>query len=124
MDACAEDAPRQVEAMFWQAKGHAHATLPLGAFLQRGPSGAEGFVWSKSNWRVELFVGRESFQSEQPTIAPMIGNEIPAAGLRHDPVRTTEVGLMVPGPPSAVDEIFTNWVSKGVHVVERPHDAV
>ena len=29
--------------------------------------------------------------------------------------RTCEVGLMVPGPASAVDEIFTSWVSKGVH---------
>lgn len=38
--------------------------------------------------------------------------------------RTCEVGLMVPGPASAVDEIFTRWVSKGVHVVEEPHDDV
>ena len=38
--------------------------------------------------------------------------------------RTSEVGLMVPGAASAVDEIFTSWVSKGVHVVEKPHDAV
>ncbi|MEU7142528.1 VOC family protein [Nocardia sp. NPDC046473] len=38
--------------------------------------------------------------------------------------RTTEVGLMVPGPASAVDEIFTRWVSKRVHVVEKPHNAV
>lgn len=38
--------------------------------------------------------------------------------------RTSEVGLMVPGAASAVDEIFTSWVSKGVHVVEEPHDAV
>ena len=38
--------------------------------------------------------------------------------------RTCEVGLMVPGPASAVDEIFTSWVSKGVHVVEEPHDDV
>lgn len=38
--------------------------------------------------------------------------------------RTSEVGLMVPGPASAVDEIFTKWVAKGVRVVEEPHDAV
>lgn len=25
---------------------------------------------------------------------------------------------------SAVDEIFTNWVAKGVHVVAEPHDDV
>lgn len=31
---------------------------------------------------------------------------------------------MVPGAASAVDEIFTSWVSKGVHVVEEPYDAV
>ncbi|MGO1480190.1 MAG: VOC family protein, partial [Brachybacterium sp.] len=31
--------------------------------------------------------------------------------------RTSELGLMVPGPASAVDETFTSWVSKGVHVV-------
>ena len=38
--------------------------------------------------------------------------------------RTTEVGLMVPGPPEAIDEIFTKWVLKGVHVTQEPHDAV
>lgn len=38
--------------------------------------------------------------------------------------RTCEAGLMVPGPASAVDETFTSWVSKGVHVVEEPHDEV
>ncbi|MFI5805916.1 VOC family protein [Streptomyces sp. NPDC051561] len=38
--------------------------------------------------------------------------------------RTTEIGLMVPGPPEAIDEIFTSWTSKGVHVVQEPHDAV
>lgn len=27
-------------------------------------------------------------------------------------------------PRSAVDETFTSWVSKGVHVVEEPHDDV
>ncbi|WP_274911085.1 VOC family protein [Streptomyces sp. WZ-12] len=38
--------------------------------------------------------------------------------------RTTEIGLMVPGPSQAIDEIFTRWASKGVHVVQEPHDAV
>jgi len=38
--------------------------------------------------------------------------------------RTCEVGLMVPGPASAVDETFTSWVSKGVHVLEEPYDDV
>lgn len=38
--------------------------------------------------------------------------------------RTSEVGLMVPGPPSAVDEIYTSWASKGIYVVEKPHDAI
>lgn len=38
--------------------------------------------------------------------------------------RTCEVGLMVPGPASAVDEIFEGWASKGVRIVEQPHDDV
>jgi predicted enzyme related to lactoylglutathione lyase len=38
--------------------------------------------------------------------------------------RTSEVGLMVPGAASAVDEIFAKWVAKGVHVAKEPHDAV
>lgn len=38
--------------------------------------------------------------------------------------RTSEVGLMVSGAATAIDEIFTSWVSKGVQVVEEPHDAV
>lgn len=33
-----------------------------------------------------------------------------------------EIGLMIPGPASAVDETITRWVAKGVHVVEEPHD--
>lgn len=37
--------------------------------------------------------------------------------------RTSEVGLMVPGL-SAVEETFASWASKGVHVVEEPHDDV
>lgn len=39
-------------------------------------------------------------------------------------VRTSEVGLMLPGPASAIDEAFTTWFSKGVHVVEEPYDDV
>lgn len=38
--------------------------------------------------------------------------------------RTSEVGLMVPGPASAVDEVYKDWVGKGVQVVEEPHDEV
>lgn len=38
--------------------------------------------------------------------------------------RTSEVGLMVPGAGSAVDEIYARWMAKGVHVVEEPHDEV
>ena len=38
--------------------------------------------------------------------------------------RTSEVGLMVPGAASAVDEVFERWVAKGVHVVEEPYDEV
>ncbi|OZF52125.1 glyoxalase [Rhodococcus sp. 14-2470-1b] len=38
--------------------------------------------------------------------------------------RTCEVGLMVPGPASAIDEIFASWVEKGVDVAQAPHDAV
>jgi predicted enzyme related to lactoylglutathione lyase len=38
--------------------------------------------------------------------------------------RMSEVGLMVPGPPAAIDQIFTKWQSKGITVVEEPHDEV
>ena len=38
--------------------------------------------------------------------------------------RTCEIGLMLPGSAAAVDETFTSWVAKGVHVVEEPHDDV
>jgi predicted enzyme related to lactoylglutathione lyase len=38
--------------------------------------------------------------------------------------RMSEIGLMVPGPSEAVDDIFTDWVAKGVAVVQKPHDAV
>lgn len=38
--------------------------------------------------------------------------------------RTSEVGLMLPGSQVAVDNCYSEWVSKGVTVVEEPHDAV
>ncbi|MEU6287039.1 VOC family protein [Streptomyces sp. NPDC046988] len=38
--------------------------------------------------------------------------------------RTSEVGLMVPGSPAAIDGIHATWVAKGVTVVEEPHDEV
>jgi len=38
--------------------------------------------------------------------------------------RTSEVGLMVPGPAAAVDDLFEVWDAKGVTVVEEPHDEV
>lgn len=40
------------------------------------------------------------------------------------PVRTSEVGLMVPGPTEAVDAVFADWTAKGVDVVSEPHDEV
>lgn len=38
--------------------------------------------------------------------------------------RTSEVGLMAPGPAAAVDELCATWVAKGATVVEEPHDEV
>lgn len=38
--------------------------------------------------------------------------------------RTSELGLMVPGTASTVDETFARWSAKGVDVVEEPHDDV
>lgn len=38
--------------------------------------------------------------------------------------RTSEVGLMVPGPASAVDDMYKTWVSKGARVIAEPHDDV
>ncbi|WP_121747141.1 VOC family protein [Streptomyces sp. E2N166] len=38
--------------------------------------------------------------------------------------RTSEVGLMVPGPPAAIDDIHAAWTAKGATVVEPPHDEV
>jgi len=37
--------------------------------------------------------------------------------------RTSEVGLMIPGA-GAVDETYQRWLTKGVTVVEEPHDEV
>jgi predicted enzyme related to lactoylglutathione lyase len=41
-----------------------------------------------------------------------------------DVPRTCEVGLMLPGARSAVDERYAEWSAKGVTVVEEPHDDV
>ncbi|CAL9296385.1 VOC family protein [Streptomyces rochei] len=38
--------------------------------------------------------------------------------------RTSEIGLMLPGPASAVDELHAVWTAKGATVVEPPHDEV
>ncbi len=38
--------------------------------------------------------------------------------------RVSEVGLMVPGSATAVDEVYARWTAKGVPVVEEPHDDV
>jgi len=38
--------------------------------------------------------------------------------------RSSEVGLMVPGTAEAIDEVYAQWVRKGVRVVQAPHDAV
>lgn len=38
--------------------------------------------------------------------------------------RTSEVGLMVQGAASSVDEVFDRWTAKGVQVMEEPHDDV
>ena len=34
--------------------------------------------------------------------------------------RTSEIGLMVPGSATAVDEVYVGWVAKGVSVIEEP----
>lgn len=39
-------------------------------------------------------------------------------------VRTSELGLMVPGGPQVIDDLHTRWAAKGVTVVEEPHDDV
>ena len=38
--------------------------------------------------------------------------------------RLSEVGLMVPGSAGAVDDLYTQWIAKGVTVAEEPHDDV
>ena len=38
--------------------------------------------------------------------------------------RTSEIGLMVPRSTAAVDEVYRQWVAKGVRVVEEPYDDV
>ncbi len=38
--------------------------------------------------------------------------------------RTSELGLMLPGGGDAIDEVYQQWVAKGVRVVEEPHDDV
>jgi predicted enzyme related to lactoylglutathione lyase len=41
-----------------------------------------------------------------------------------DTPRTSELGLMVPGPAASVDAIFERWVAMGVRVLQEPHDDV
>jgi predicted enzyme related to lactoylglutathione lyase len=36
--------------------------------------------------------------------------------------RSFEVGLMVPGAGTAVDDVFAAWTAKGVTVAVEPHD--
>lgn len=38
--------------------------------------------------------------------------------------RFSEVGLMLPGPASAVEELYRQWTARGVTVVEEIHDDV
>ena len=38
--------------------------------------------------------------------------------------RTSEVGLLVPRSTTAVDDLYAQWIAKGVTVVEEPHDDV
>lgn len=47
-----------------------------------------------------------------------------AQSLAHNPPRTSEVGLMVPGTASAVDSLFEEWIDKGVTVIDEPYDEV
>lgn len=44
--------------------------------------------------------------------------------VRPETPRTSETGLMVPGGADAIDEVYRQWVAKGVNVVEEPHDEV
>ena len=47
-----------------------------------------------------------------------------AGQVTPDLPRTCEVGLMLPGAQSAVDDRYAEWSAKGVTVVEEPHDDV
>lgn len=38
--------------------------------------------------------------------------------------RTSEVGLMLSGSTAAVNDCYTRWASKGVTVIEEPHEDV
>ncbi|MEJ1195897.1 MULTISPECIES: VOC family protein [unclassified Streptomyces] len=38
--------------------------------------------------------------------------------------RTSEIGLMLPGPASAIDDVHAAWTAKGATVIEPPHDEV
>lgn len=38
--------------------------------------------------------------------------------------RTSEVGLMLPGGAAAIDDVYAEWVAKGVTVVQEPYDEV
>lgn len=44
--------------------------------------------------------------------------------LAADPVRTSEIALMLPRTDSAVDDCYRVWQAKGVNVVEEPYDDV
>lgn len=44
--------------------------------------------------------------------------------LTGNPVRTSEVGLRLPGMQSSIDDCYQAWLAKGVTVVEEPHDDV
>ena len=47
------------------------------------------------------------------------GDTVTAATLR-----TSELGLMLPGSASGVDDCFTAWTAKGATVIEEPHEDV
>lgn len=38
--------------------------------------------------------------------------------------RTSEVGLMLPSAQSSIDDLYAEWMTKGVTAVEEPHDDV
>ncbi|GAA2035400.1 hypothetical protein GCM10009720_14890 [Yaniella flava] len=35
--------------------------------------------------------------------------------------RMSEVGLMIPGTPAVIDEVYERWVKKNVTVIEEPY---